>query len=91
MTRELLTVNLMFKALAVFLWRHSAVAALGTFVAPDLHLLYGVLCPWSGIVVPVLRGFDPMGRREVWLTIDDGPDPEDTPRILDALDRRRVK
>jgi peptidoglycan/xylan/chitin deacetylase (PgdA/CDA1 family) len=25
-------------------------------------------------------------RREVWLTIDDGPDPEDTPQLLDILD-----
>ena len=25
------------------------------------------------------------GSREVWLTIDDGPDPEDTPRILELL------
>ena len=25
-------------------------------------------------------------NREIWLTIDDGPDPHDTPRLLDLLD-----
>jgi peptidoglycan/xylan/chitin deacetylase (PgdA/CDA1 family) len=33
----------------------------------------------------VVRSFRTAGR-EVWLTIDDGPHPEDTPRILDLLD-----
>jgi len=30
-------------------------------------------------------------KREVWLTVDDGPDPEDTPRILDLLDTHRAR
>ena len=29
--------------------------------------------------------------REVWLTIDDGPDARDTPRILDLLDLHRAR
>ncbi len=33
----------------------------------------------------------PTGRPEIWLTIDDGPDERDTPRILDALDRHRAR
>ena len=32
-----------------------------------------------------------VGRREIALTIDDGPDPEVTPAVLDLLDRYRVK
>ena len=36
---------------------------------------------WHG---PVAKRFHPEGR-EVWLTIDDGPDPEQTPRMLDLL------
>lgn len=39
-------------------------------------------CTWFG---PVVTHFT-TPRREVWLTIDDGPDPEDTPRLLDLLD-----
>jgi peptidoglycan/xylan/chitin deacetylase (PgdA/CDA1 family) len=30
-------------------------------------------------------------RQEIWLTIDDGPHEEDTPRLLDALDRFQAK
>jgi len=44
-------------------------------------------CPWSG---PVLRHM-PTGEREVWLTIDDGPDPQDTPEILDVLARHGAR
>lgn len=38
---------------------------------------------WFG---PVVTRF-PTLRREVWLTIDDGPDPVETPAILDVLAR----
>jgi len=38
-------------------------------------------CDWHG---PVAKRFQ-TGKREVWLTIDDGPDPEQTPRMLDLL------
>ena len=36
---------------------------------------------WHG---PVAKRFPPEGR-EVWLTIDDGPDPEQTPQVLGLL------
>lgn len=32
-----------------------------------------------------------MARREIALTLDDGPDPDVTPRVLDLLDRHGVK
>jgi peptidoglycan/xylan/chitin deacetylase (PgdA/CDA1 family) len=38
-------------------------------------------CDWHG---PVAKRFQPEGR-EVWLTIDDGPDPDQTPGMLDLL------
>lgn len=44
-------------------------------------------CDWHG---EVLTSFA-TGRREVWLTIDDGPDPHDTPDILDLLARHHAK
>ena len=44
-------------------------------------------CRWFG---PVATRFE-TPRREVWLTIDDGPDPRDTPALLDLLARRGAK
>jgi hypothetical protein len=52
-------------------------AAAGVFLVPTLLRN----CGWWG---PVMTTF-PTRRREVWLTIDDGPDPEETPRVLDVL------
>jgi peptidoglycan/xylan/chitin deacetylase (PgdA/CDA1 family) len=43
-------------------------------------------CQWFG---PVLSQFPAQGR-QVWLTIDDGPDPQDTPEILDVLARHEA-
>lgn len=43
---------------------------------------------WWG---PVVTRFEPRTPHEVWLTIDDGPDPEDTPRILDLLDTHEAR
>ena len=40
-------------------------------------------CSWYG---PVITRF-PTTRREVWLTIDDGPDPAETPGMLEVLAR----
>lgn len=63
----------------VFGWR-------GVLAWPLAHglVLYPTLrrnCDWFG---PVVTSFETT-RREVWLTIDDGPHPRDTPAILDLL------
>lgn len=44
-------------------------------------------CPWYGDVITRFR----TTKNEVWLTIDDGPDPHDTPEILDVLLRHRAR
>jgi peptidoglycan/xylan/chitin deacetylase (PgdA/CDA1 family) len=44
-------------------------------------------CAWFG---PIVTRFE-TPRREVWLTIDDGPGPRDTPAILDLLAERDAK
>jgi peptidoglycan/xylan/chitin deacetylase (PgdA/CDA1 family) len=44
-------------------------------------------CAWRG---PLATRFA-TSRREVWLTIDDGPHPRDTPAILDLLLERDAK
>ena len=56
----------------------------------DFLWLYPTLrrnCPWNG---EVLTRFDTL-ERAVWLTIDDGPDAEGTPRILDLLAKHDAK
>jgi peptidoglycan/xylan/chitin deacetylase (PgdA/CDA1 family) len=75
-----------FKACGIVLaaTHHPGVGAL-VFFAPD---------PWlfAQFVLPAAQAFGPAatsfatGRREVWLTIDDGPDPASTPRVLDLLE-----
>ncbi|WP_175414717.1 polysaccharide deacetylase family protein [Nibricoccus aquaticus] len=55
--------------------------------------------PWLlwQFLVPTSHGFGPAIRRfrtdrlEIWLTIDDGPDPATTPRVLDLLDQHRAR
>ena len=57
--------------------------AAAAFLAPTLV----PNCRWNG---PVLRRFATT-ERVVWLTIDDGPDPHDTPEILDVLARHEAR
>ncbi len=64
-----------------------ALAALLTAHAPLLYATLMPNCRWLG---PLLRDF-PTDKNEVWLTIDDGPDPDDSPRFLDLLDRFGAK
>jgi peptidoglycan/xylan/chitin deacetylase (PgdA/CDA1 family) len=49
-------------------------------------------CAWCGVVTTMLpRSHSPDGTKLVWLTIDDGPDADDTPRLLDLLDQHGAK
>jgi peptidoglycan/xylan/chitin deacetylase (PgdA/CDA1 family) len=64
--------------------------ALGVLFLSHLLILFPTLvanCRWWG---PVLTHFE-TARREVWLTIDDGPDPIHTPRLLAILKRFEAK
>lgn len=59
-------------------------------IFPPVHmvLLWAQLsphCVWLGPQIDRVTAFT--GRRALWLTIDDGPDPEETPAVLDVLDR----
>ena len=84
---------------AVSIWVFSFAVLFLLFLMPrwwpligTIHLLtqgfvlYPALrpnCDWFG---PVTKSFR-TDRREVWLTIDDGPHPEKTPKILELLRR----
>jgi peptidoglycan/xylan/chitin deacetylase (PgdA/CDA1 family) len=67
------------------LWPLSPALALGTMALAHAPLLYGTLRANAPLFGPVATHFVP-APEEVWLTIDDGPHAEDTPRLLDLLD-----
>jgi peptidoglycan-N-acetylglucosamine deacetylase len=74
------------KVVSVALWFAGwQGAALIVFFGTDVFLLHGVFVPSAQGICPVFTRFE-TDRSEIWLTIDDGPDPADTPRILDLLD-----
>ncbi|WP_269526295.1 polysaccharide deacetylase family protein [Coraliomargarita parva] len=75
----------------ILLWR-TDLDALGVclFFAGGFWVVAHMLIPgWQGMC-DVVRSFRPTGK-EVWLTIDDGPDPVDTPQLLELLDRYEAK
>ena len=80
----LVIVDLAGKIAAVLVGWTAPVAALALWFVPDALLAYHVFAPRAQGLVRV-HGRFPTARREIWLTIDDGPDPEDTPRILELL------
>ena len=67
--------------------------ALGAVAANHAVLTLAGLWPRSHLLGPNLTRLPEaaVARREVALTIDDGPDPEVTPRVLDLLDAACVK
>lgn len=75
-----------FKAsgIALAAAHHPAMGAL-VFLAPDPWLFSQFVFPSSQAFGPAATSFATV-RREVWLTIDDGPDPSSTPRVLELLE-----
>ncbi|MGE0099147.1 MAG: polysaccharide deacetylase family protein [Hydrogenophaga sp.] len=67
--------------------------AVGVLVANHALLAGAGLWPSSRLLGPNLVRLPEAAaqRREIALTIDDGPDPEVTPRVLDLLDAANVK
>lgn len=82
--RPLLLLNLIGKAVALVLAGPAPVWALASWFLPDLLLAYQIFMPHAQLLVRGPRTFV-TERNEVWLTIDDGPDASDTPRILELL------
>lgn len=70
-------------ALAAFLFARKGQRKM-SWMAHDALWLYPTLrrnCDWHGEVVTHFQ----TDKKEVWLSIDDGPDPRDTPQILELL------
>jgi len=76
--------------MAVFVGTRSMTFAIGIVILSHILVLYPTLAATSQWLGPVVTHFS-TDEREVWLTIDDGPDPVDTPRILDLLARYRAR
>ena len=64
-------------------------SAFGILAGGHALWLWATLVPGCGWWGPVVR--EVPGSKSVWLTIDDGPDPEDTPRLLELLDAAGAK
>lgn len=88
--RAILPVSVVAPLFAPWMWPRSPVLAAALIFGPHLSLCYGTFVPNNQLFGPVATGFDG-APDEIWLTVDDGPDPEDTPRILDALDAGAAK
>ncbi len=74
-----------FKACALVLAAtHHPVAAAVMFFAPDPWVFLQFILPGQQAFGPAVTSFE-TSRREVWLTIDDGPDPASTPAVLKLL------
>jgi len=86
----------------IWIWLTIKLVSIGCFLAhrkllgflfffgPDPWLLYQLLAPTSCGFGRTYSHFQTTAR-EVWLTIDDGPDPVTTPRLLDLLDRHQAR
>jgi len=90
MIRLLYAVSIIGKVIAIGVYSFSPWLAAAFFFGPDLFLLHQLFVPSAQGLGRVYTHFSTT-RREVWLTIDDGPDGEDTPRILDLLDRHGAR
>lgn len=89
--RPWIAVFLSFKlvAVALALARHPW-AAVAAFFAPDPWFVLQFILPSQQAFGPALTSFE-TSRPEVWLTVDDGPDPASTPRLLELLRRHGAR
>jgi peptidoglycan/xylan/chitin deacetylase (PgdA/CDA1 family) len=86
----LIILNLAGKIAAVCVGWSAPATALSLWLIPDALLAYHQLMPRAQGLVRMHRRFATT-QREVWLTIDDGPDPDDTPRILELLAEHKAR
>jgi len=78
-------------ALALLLLGYPS-AALGAVFIAHMLTLAGTLIPGAQIFCRVRKTFHPAGGvQEVWLTFDDGPDPQTTPAVLELLAQHDAK
>ncbi|HEY4989793.1 MAG TPA: polysaccharide deacetylase family protein [Opitutaceae bacterium] len=89
--RPWIAVLVCFKATALGLaLGHHRDAALVVFFLPDPWIFLQFILPSQQAFGPAVTAFE-TDRREVWLTIDDGPDPASTPQVLELLRRHGAR
>lgn len=88
-TRATLLLFLGSKVCVGLLWPWSQAAAIACFFGFDFWLGWQIIAPSSQGLGRTFTRFR-TEKREVWLTIDDGPDPQDTPQILKLLAHHRA-
>jgi len=76
-------------AVAALWWWLGWKVGLPALVATHLLVVWGTLAPHSALFGPVLTRL-PTTRKQVWLTIDDGPSAE-TGALLDLLDQYHAR
>jgi peptidoglycan/xylan/chitin deacetylase (PgdA/CDA1 family) len=76
-------------SIACFL-AHRKLLGVLFFFGPDPWLLYQILAPTSCGFGRTYSHFR-TAAKEVWLTIDDGPDPITTPALLDLLNQHKAR
>jgi len=86
--RGFLLLNLAMPVLVIALGWHWWMA--GTAVLVHGSFIYGLVAPSSGIFGPVVTHFV-TEKKELWLTIDDGPDGENSLELARELARREVR
>ncbi len=87
-----LALNAAAPPLFLALWASGTSFWIGLGIVFGAHMLVlaGTLIPNSQLLGPVANRFL-TSKNEAWLTIDDGPDPLDTPQLLDLLDAAGAK
>jgi peptidoglycan/xylan/chitin deacetylase (PgdA/CDA1 family) len=92
MPRTFLILLAVIKIAAVVMWMLGQWRPLAVvlFFGVDFWVAYNIFVPRAQGICPSVSRFETT-RAEIWLTIDDGPDPHDTPRLLDLLDRHRAR
>ncbi len=77
-------------AASALVWPNTMVFGIASLIANHALLAGASLWPRSSLLGPnVLRLSG--GRAEIALTIDDGPDPQVTPQVLDILAEKNIK
>ncbi|MFC7336625.1 polysaccharide deacetylase family protein [Haloferula chungangensis] len=87
-TLRIVLAVLIHLGIALIWWQFGAAWGASAFVGMVAVWALGTFNPTNEIFGPMPMRLD---QRQALLTIDDGPDPEDTPVILDLLDKHGVK
>ncbi len=88
--RAILVLALLAPIWTILWFRYDWLVALIPLFVSHMLLLYPTLVPRSQWWGPVFQTFD-TPRREVWITIDDGPTSAHTRKILEILERHRAR